>query len=91
MKLRKDIHYQIGDIAYQYKYQIKTGIDHMLVYKNLHTPESIIPLEDVYYRLAVLYRYQKNKDKANYYIEEAIVRNPNSKDFISENKKIKAL
>lgn len=88
---RKDIHYQIGDIAYQYKYQIKAGIDHMLVYKNLHTPESIIPLEDVYYRLAVLYRYQNNIEKATYYIEEAIVRNPNSKDFISENKKIKAL
>ncbi|MCF8714027.1 tetratricopeptide repeat protein [Joostella atrarenae] len=88
---RQDIHYQIGKLAAQYNYKVNSGISHLLIFENLYTPESTIPLEDVYYQLAVLYRYQKNKEKANYYIDKAIKIHPNSKDFNSEKENINGL
>ncbi|MEL4306539.1 tetratricopeptide repeat protein [Joostella sp. CR20] len=88
---REETHYQIGVLASTYNYQLKAGVKHLLIFEKLYTPESIIPLSDVYYQLAKLYRLQQEKEKATTYIEKAVKLMPNSKEILSEKKEIQKL
>ncbi|MCM5661746.1 tetratricopeptide repeat protein [Galbibacter mesophilus] len=80
---RPDIHFRLGKVSAQHNYKTETGIKHLLIYEELHTPESIQPKGNVFYYLAKLYRLQKNKEKALFYIQKA-KEEGNSSETVSE-------
>ncbi|QLE00576.1 tetratricopeptide repeat protein [Galbibacter sp. BG1] len=81
---RKDIHYQIGEVSANYNYKKQVGIHHLLTFESLYSPESVIPLSDVYMQLAKLYRLQNDKEKASFYLQKAKEVNPSDEKFEKE-------
>ena len=83
-KERNQLNYQIGKISSDYQIDLDRGIEHMKTYIENYTVLDGVPLEWAYYRMAKLYRAKKNIDKAELWLEKALVTKPDFKPALKE-------
>ncbi|MEZ4792663.1 MAG: tetratricopeptide repeat protein [Gelidibacter sp.] len=88
---RNAIHYQIGKVAAEYNVELGKGEECLNIYIKNYSAEDGVPLEWAYYRLAQIYKYQGNKEKALKYINMAEEGLPDIKPFQKEKETILSL
>ena len=81
---RNQLNYQIGKICSDYQIQLDRGIKHMGIYIENYTVLDGVPLEWAYFRMAKLYRAKKNRNKAEQWIDKALLLKPDFKPALEE-------
>ena len=85
---RNALHYQIGKVAAEYDIQLGKGETCLHTYIEHYSPEDGVPKAWAYYRLAQIYKHQKDKVKALKFIDLAITDLPKIKVFKTEKEQI---
>ncbi|MGB1314056.1 MAG: tetratricopeptide repeat protein [Bizionia paragorgiae] len=88
---RNALHYQIGKVCAEYNVQLEKGAYCLQVYLKQYSVQDGVPKAWAYYRLAQIYKHQKDKSKALKYINKAISELPDSAVFTSEKQEINNL
>lgn len=81
---RNALHYQIGKVAAEYNVQLDKGEACLQIYLKNHSTEDGVPKGWAHYRLAQIYKHQKNKSLALNHIDKAIAELPKIKVFKEE-------
>lgn len=85
---RNALHYQIGKVAAEYNTQLDKGETCLQTYIANYSAKDGVPIAWAYYRLAQIYKHQKNKEKALKHVNLAISELPNIKAFKKEKERI---
>lgn len=85
---RNALHYQIGKVAAEYNTQLEKGETCLQTYIANYSAKDGVPIAWAYYRLAQIYKHQKNKEKALKHVNLAISELPNIKAFKKEKERI---
>jgi len=85
---RNQLHYQIGKVCGDYSLNTEKGIYHMQQYIANFTELDGVPLAWAYFRMAKLYRNQKNKESALKWINKALALRSDFKQALLEKETI---
>lgn len=88
---RNALHYQIGKVCADYNIELEKGEQFLHTYIKNYTIKDGVPIAWANYRLAQIYRHQKNKKKALKYIDLAIEELPDISVFKRERNSIEGL
>ncbi|WP_299890228.1 tetratricopeptide repeat protein [uncultured Lacinutrix sp.] len=88
---RNAMHYQIGKVCADYNVQLEKGLTCLKSYIENHSAKDGVPKPWAYYRLAQIYKHQKNKKEAIKWIDKAITGLPKIKVFKEEKERINNL
>lgn len=85
---RNALHYQIGKVAAEYNIALEKGEQCLKTYIENYSAKDGVPKAWANYRLAQIYKHQKNKSEALKHIDLAIAKLPKIKAFKSLKEKI---
>ncbi|MEZ4854851.1 MAG: tetratricopeptide repeat protein [Gelidibacter sp.] len=85
---RNALHYQIGKVAAEYHIELDKGIECLQTYIKQYSAEDGVPIAWANYRLAQIYNYKGDKEKALNYIDLAIAELPKMEPFKEEKERI---
>ena len=88
---RNHLNYLIGKVCAQYGLELDKGLTYLKTYVKNYSAKDGVPKSWANFRIAQIYRHQKNKDKAYNYIQKALAEKPDLKLAIAEKKRILAL
>ncbi len=88
---KNELYYRFGKCCADYNFRLDVGIRLLEIYIAKFSVQDRIPLEEAYYELARIYRYQKQKQKALGYIQMMLRSQPAHKRALEEKKQIEAL
>ncbi|MFD2551829.1 tetratricopeptide repeat protein [Bizionia sediminis] len=81
---RNAVNYQIGKVAATYNIQLEKGINCLKKYLANYSVTDGVPKAWAYYRLAQIYKHQKQKQEALKYINMAVAALPDIAEFKKE-------
>lgn len=88
---RNAMHYQIGKVCADYNVQLDKGLMCLTTYIENHSAKDGVPKPWAYFRLAQIYKHQKNKTEALKWINKAIASLPKIEVFKKEKQTINNL
>ena len=81
---RNAMHYQIGKVCAEYNVQLDKGEKCLATFIQNHSVQDGIPIEWAYYRLAQIYKFKNDKNKALDFINKALYLQPDFKVAVEE-------